>query len=219
MNRLRVIPLVAGVTLTVALQTNGRAAGRVEDGNQTQAVTDAVVDFGSPQPQPTPAQLSRVLVPDEVTITAGGTVTFRVNGMGHGIAIYPVSKNTTREDITSQLCTHDPTTDLCGLPAFANGEYQIVDGRGKVVIDVPPNPPSLRIDDPTKRLLGTAVVIEDSAGTPIPGAFHSGTAPGNPTLGTHIQFRFEKTGRYLVICMNRIHWLNDWMFGFVNVVD
>ena len=29
--------------------------------------------------------------------------------------------------------------------------------------------------------------------------------------------QFLKTGRYLVICMNRTHFLNDWMFGFVNV--
>jgi hypothetical protein len=25
-------------------------------------------------------------------------------------------------------------------------------------------------------------------------------------------------GRYLVICINRVHSINDWMFGFVNVV-
>jgi hypothetical protein len=30
--------------------------------------------------------------------------------------------------------------------------------------------------------------------------------------------RFDRTGRYLVICMNRSHLLNDHMFGFVNVV-
>jgi hypothetical protein len=32
-----------------------------------------------------------------------------------------------------------------------------------------------------------------------------------------ITYRFLKTGRYLVTCMNRTHFLNDWMFGFVNV--
>jgi hypothetical protein len=30
--------------------------------------------------------------------------------------------------------------------------------------------------------------------------------------------RFDSNGRYLVICMNRSHALNDHMFGFVNVV-
>jgi hypothetical protein len=32
-----------------------------------------------------------------------------------------------------------------------------------------------------------------------------------------ITCQFLKSGRYLVICMNRVHFLNDWMFGFVNV--
>ena len=36
--------------------------------------------------------------------------------------------------------------------------------------------------------------------------------------GQLLTYRFLKTGRYLVICMNRVHSLNDWMFGFVNVV-
>ena len=41
---------------------------------------------------------------------------------------------------------------------------------------------------------------------------------GNPPLGHVVSHQFVKTGRYLVICMNRSHFLNDWMFGFVNVV-
>jgi hypothetical protein len=45
-----------------------------------------------------------------------------------------------------------------------------------------------------------------------------GTIPAGPTSnGQLVTYRFEKTGRYLVICMNRTHFLNDWMFGFVNV--
>ena len=35
--------------------------------------------------------------------------------------------------------------------------------------------------------------------------------------GQLITYRFDHPGRYLVICMNRSHFLNDWMFGFVNV--
>jgi hypothetical protein len=35
--------------------------------------------------------------------------------------------------------------------------------------------------------------------------------------GQLITYRFLKTGRYLVLCTNRVHFLNDWMFGFVNV--
>jgi hypothetical protein len=54
------------------------------------------------------------------------------------------------------------------------------------------------------------------------GAFLAGTA-FNPTTGVgapgvRIRVQFESTGRYLVICMNRSHLLNDHMFGFVNVV-
>jgi hypothetical protein len=43
---------------------------------------------------------------------------------------------------------------------------------------------------------------------------NGGTTPADGTLVT---YQFLKTGRYLAICMNRAHLLNDWMFGFVNV--
>jgi hypothetical protein len=47
---------------------------------------------------------------------------------------------------------------------------------------------------------------------------HSGFQDhGEHPNGQLITYRFLKTGRYLVICMNRTHFLNDWMFGFVNV--
>ena len=42
---------------------------------------------------------------------------------------------------------------------------------------------------------------------------------GLPGHGEAHQVKFLSTGRYLVICMNRAHSLNDHMFGFVNVVD
>ena len=29
---------------------------------------------------------------------------------------------------------------------------------------------------------------------------------------------FAKNGRYLAVCMNRNHFLSNWMFGFINVV-
>lgn len=207
---------IAGIAL--ALATSGRANAQNKDTDHAQAVHDEFVDFGSPQPQPTPAELSHELVPNEVTINKGGTVTFRVNGGGHGIAIYPVSKNTSRDDVTSQLCVHNAVTDLCVDPTFANGAHQILDGKGNVIVEVVTNPPLARLDDPTDRLLGTTVVVEEPNGTFTAGAFHTGTTPTGG-IGTQIQYRFEKTGRYLVICTNRIHSLNDWMFGFVDVVD
>jgi hypothetical protein len=56
------------------------------------------------------------------------------------------------------------------------------------------------------------------------GAFLVGTAPAaEPNTGfvpgNRIQVTFDRPGRYLVICQNRNHLLNDHMFGFVTVVD
>jgi len=81
------------------------AAGK-QDLTNGPAVPDAIVNFGHVQPQPvTPnGYLAHILDPNEVTIFKGGTVTFTVHGMGHGIAIYPVSKNTTRVHIAEDLC-------------------------------------------------------------------------------------------------------------------
>jgi hypothetical protein len=47
---------------------------------------------------------------------------------------------------------------------------------------------------------------------------NGGSVPAGPTSnGQLVTYRFLKDGRYLVICMNRTHFLNDWIFGFVNV--
>ena len=82
---------------------------RTDDNNQDQEPPpDIIVNFGDPGVFAGTA--NQVVVPEDVTTGKGGTVTFVVNGPGHGIAIYPVSKNTTREDITAQLCAHDPVT-------------------------------------------------------------------------------------------------------------
>jgi hypothetical protein len=66
------------------------------------------------------------------------------------------------------------------------------------------------VDDPTDRLLATSTQVGNVAGVFLAGTSETG-------LGTQLQFRFDKTGRYLVICMNRNHYLSNWMFGFVNV--
>jgi plastocyanin len=211
--------VIVGVVLALAtaLQTSGHANGQQSASDHANAVPDAFVNFGSAQPQPAPPR-NNELVPNEVTINKGGTVTFRVNGGGHGIAIYPVSKNTTRDDITGQLCIHDAVTGVCVDTTFANGDHQIADGRGDVIIVTGTNPPISRVDDATNRQLATTTIVVESNSTLVPGAFHTGTTPTGGA-GTQIQYRFAKPGRYLVICMNRNHYLNDWMFGFVNVVD
>jgi hypothetical protein len=53
-----------------------------------------------------------------------------------------------------------------------------------------------------------------SAGGPV--VLTGSSAAG--AAGHTARYRFEKTGRYLVICTTRGHSLNDWMFGFVDVV-
>jgi len=82
---------------------------------QSQMLTGTVINFG-PTNSSAPAMSPplHVVVPDEVTVAKGDTVTFMVNGGGHGLAIYPVSEHTTRADIIEDLCSTGPG---CGLPA------------------------------------------------------------------------------------------------------
>src|SRR5207248_9465410 len=90
-----------------------------------------------------------------------GTVTFVVNGGGHGITIHPVSKNTTRADIAEDLCdgatpenpdrvvdrrnraavcngTAATPTTINGTPVVVIGtqnlDYTITDGKDNVTI-------------------------------------------------------------------------------------
>ena len=191
------IPLVgATLALTFAFPLNVRTG---QD--------DVIVNFGDPVMLA--GADNQVVVPEEVSIDKGGTVTFIVNGGGHGIALYPVSKDTTRDGIAAQLCPHDPA---CADATFANGDHTIRDGKDNIIIVTGMNPPFQRVDDPTDRLLGTSTQVGD-----VPGPFLEGKTA--TTFATHLQFRFTKSGRYLAVCMNRNHYLNNWMFGFVNVGD
>lgn len=80
------------------------------------AVPDAAVDFGvlstaplGPAPclqtgaigGPTDPCSYKIhhLTPEEVTILKGGEVTFQIHGGGHAMAIYEVSKDTTRDEL------------------------------------------------------------------------------------------------------------------------
>src|SRR5262249_14134747 len=134
-----------------------------------------------------------------------------------------------------------------GFPVLVQGtsnlDYTITDEKGNTIIHsgfnvnlaatattpaiVKDNP---RLDDPTSsaRLLATSGASPGDTLTPTPpapgtpnnraGPFLTGPAPP-ATPGQRIQVQFQRTGRYLVICMNRGHSINDHMFGFVNVVD
>ena len=226
--------LVLALTTTFALVVALQLKVVAHDSGHEAAVQDAVVQFGHGQPQPTPAAVTHLLDPEEVIINKGGTVTFVVNGGGHGVAIYPVAKKTTRDDIAADLCQGGATEAdrlgrslVCnGVTGTANLAYAITDGNDDAVILVPANVGgnNPRVDDMTNRLMATSGAIPGDAAAPLAGAFLTGTAPAVPpatgfTAGNRIQYRFLKTGRYLIICTNRGHYLNDHMFGFVNVVD
>jgi hypothetical protein len=60
-----------------------------KDKDKDKAPLDAIVNFGDPVTLAGAA--NQVLVPNDTTIRKGGTVTFVVNGGGHGIAIYPIT--------------------------------------------------------------------------------------------------------------------------------
>src|SRR5262245_37345521 len=188
--------IVAAAVLTCA----GGFAQAADD--EQEAVHDATVNFGAPQPQVAPAN---VVVPADVTIVKGGTVTWVVNGSAHGISIYKVANHTTREDISRGLCQGGPA--VCNAASgTANLQYIVTDHNGDIVIDSGTNPPLKRMNDQDHVLLG--------ADGPV---FLTGTTATNPASNT-VQYRFTKAGRYLVMCMNRSHAINDWMFGFVTVV-
>jgi hypothetical protein len=197
---MRTMMLTAVVTCALGLTQAPAAFGQ----NFQSAPAPVEVQFGSPQPQPAGAA-SHVLVPDEVTVFKDGIVSFVVNGGGHGIGIYEVANHTTREDIAEDLCQGGPT--VCN-PALgtANLQYIVTDRNGNVVIDSGTNPPLNRLNDPNHILMNA-----DGS------AFLVGTTPTNPASNS-VQIRFTKTGRYLVICANRSHAIDDWMFGFVTVV-
>lgn len=260
-SRSRIVVGVA-LALTLALPT----IGRTDDKDKPSK--DWTVHFGQPQPQGAPPAVTHFLMPDDLTIQKGDTVTFVVNGGGHGIAIHPVSEETTRNDIANDLCQGPPGTaesDRAARSTVCNGaivtgmgtpviigtqnlNYDITDAEDDLIIRTGENNPASgdptkvnpRVDDPehTRRLLATSgrapAGDTSPASTRKDGAFLAGSTPpvaanpnttpptpANPTgnPGNRIQVRFNKTGRFLVICMNRNHSLNDHMFGFVSVVD
>jgi hypothetical protein len=219
--------------------------------NQQPATEDAAVDFGvfapptvalGPPPclQPTtpPAPPAGIggpndpcqyklhhLTPEEVTILKDGEVTFQIHGGGHALAIYEVSKDTTRDELGQFLCPGDDPATFSGpelhpclttTPATgganAGAQHIIRDGHNDVVIVASPNVTNAH---PDNRVWSPAGRLMSAGGRQF---LNGGTIGAGPTSdGQLITYRFLKNGRYLVICMNRSHFLNDWMFGFVNV--
>jgi hypothetical protein len=205
-------------TVLAAFVTVFLGATPRQDVTDNPAVQDALVNFGHPvHPQP-PAPHHHTLYPNDVTIFKGGTVTFSMHGGGHGIAIYPVSKNTTRAHIAEDLCqgiygSQQPDPSTCNVPGgTAALPYSITDGSGQVVIDIAQFPTQRQVDSTPGQLF--------SAGG-LPGVLLIGSSlasDGTTVRGSQVRYRFVEDGRYLIICINRVHSINDWMFGFVNVV-
>ena len=107
-NRAGLVSLVFGITIALSMAAIMEAQGQLLTGT-------TVINFGPTNSSAPPMSAPlHVVVPDEVTVAKGETVTFMVNGGGHGLAIYPVSEHTTREDIIAGLCDTGPG---CGLPA------------------------------------------------------------------------------------------------------
>lgn len=175
--------------------------------DQPADVDPVVVDFG--HPDVLSGTGNHVVVRNEVTVVKGRTVTFRMNGAGHGIAIYPVSKNTTREDIVDDLCQDRPADCDPTIPP-AQCYREIFDRDGRLVVVIEAGGPAIRIDYEPGRVLSVG------SGAFLIGTAEAGTPPVR-TPGTLVRVRFEEDGRYLVICMNRPHAVNACMFGFVNV--
>jgi hypothetical protein len=161
-----------------------------------------------------------VLTPEEVTIAKGGQVTFQIHGGGHAFAIYEVSPDTTRQDLGQYLCPGtdpaeiaDPTLHRCNLLLTnADDMHTVKDGKGDVVLVAQANVTNVH---PDNRVWSEPGRLMSAGGMQF---LNGGTVPAGPTSnGQLLTYRFLKTGRYLVLCMNRVHFLNDWMFGFVNV--
>lgn len=245
---MRLRPFIVGavvVALPIALLGQDKDKDEKKQdhhGHHPPAPKDAAVDFGVlPFPATTPLgplpclQTGAIggpadpcsyklhhLTPEEVTIQKSGEVTFQVHGGGHGMAIYKVSKNTTRDMVGQFLCAGadpegiaDPNAHVCNLSAVnANAQHIIPDGRGDIVIVASANVTNVH---PDNRVWYTPGRRMSAGGQQF---LNAGTIPAGPTSnGQLLTYRFLKTGRYLVICMNRTHFLNDWMFGFVNVED
>jgi hypothetical protein len=174
------------------------------------------------------------LVPEETTIRWGGEVTFHVHGGGHAIAIYNVSRRTNRLDIGELLCANsqvpiDPATiedpldhpclNVAGqtppAPGVANAARNITikDASGDVVIVTGAGAAT----HPGNRIWYTPGRLMSAGGNQFLTGVGAGPPPVTPTTGQLITYRFLVPGRFLVICMNRSHFMNDWMFGFVNV--
>ena len=86
------------------------------------------------------------------------------------------------------------------------------DHKGDVIIDIPRTLPSSHLRRRTRK----SVRRDWRHSRPI--SERRSRFSASSCQGVRFQYRFDKTGRFLVICMNRVHSISDHMFGFVDVV-
>lgn len=225
------LALVGAPALASAQHVHPPADAAVDFGVSPTSPTGVLVPIGPPPclqigaiggPADPCSYKLHVLTPEEITIAKGGQVTFQVHGGGHGFAIYEVSKDTTRQELGQFLCAGadpasipNPLDHSCNLqPANSDVKHTVLDGHGDVVLVAQAN---LTNAHPDNRVWSEPGRLMSGGGMQF---LNGGTLPAGPTSnGQLLTYRFEKTGRYLVLCINRVHFLNDWMFGFVNVTE
>ena len=225
------LALAGAPALAAAQHAHAPADAAVDFGVSPTSLTGVLVPIGPPPclqtgaiggPADPCSYKLHVLTPEETSVAKGGEVTFQIHGGGHGFAIYKVSKDTTRAELGQFLCAGtDPATvanpddHVCNLSAAnANATHIVMDGSGDVVLVAQTNVTNAH---PDNRVWSEPGRLMSAGGIQF---LNGGTIPAGPTSnGQLLTYRFEKTGRYLVLCMNRVHFLNDWMFGFVNVTE
>ena len=125
---LRMSVLITAAIVALPIVSIAQQGRDKDDHRHPPAAHDAHVDFGvlptgplGPPPclqsgaiggpnDPCSYKL-HILTPEEVTVSKGGQVTFQIHGGGHSMALYKVSKDTTRDGIGQYLCAgRDPAT-------------------------------------------------------------------------------------------------------------
>jgi plastocyanin len=172
---------VAVLTMWLMVQTLGSAQN---------GPPQVVVSFGL---EDATGAANHVLIPDEVTITAGGKVAYQMFGL-HQMTIYKVDPGTTRAHIAAHI-----------VRGF---NYVIADAAAVLIVDT------------AKRDVEHPGFIHDHVTSPLilqstnPMDANVNVLNRNETLNMEVLFR--QPGRYLVFCGIKSH-LDDQMFGFVNV--
>jgi len=188
---------VAGIGMALKPGATTKAAGAHSHEPVDGPFATATVTFGSWPTDPpldrnrdNPSPLGRnvhQLIPNEVSIQAGGTVSFIIGG-AHQVVVY--DNGIKPENIGT-------TPDFLVSPASGGAAILINDPRHRIYRG---------LDFTTLPILGIPPAPAPPPASP-------------PFLTDRVEVvHFSKPGRYLVICGIVFHFVNDKMFGYVNVL-